>query len=86
MTIWKTGETSASSVRLGRLMQTSLPAIAQAARRDNTKRFRGLYSLLNRNNYYNQTELLNILSEEQCPGGDFFTEKEFTSGEIVQSW
>ena len=42
MTIWKKGETSASSVRLGRLMQTSLPAIAQAARRDNTKRFRGM--------------------------------------------
>lgn len=51
MTIWKKGETSESSVRLGRLMQTSLPAIAQAARRDNTKRFRGLYSLLNRNNF-----------------------------------
>ncbi len=51
MTIWKSGETSASSVRLGRLMQTSLPAIAQAARRDKTKRFRGLYSMLNRNNF-----------------------------------
>ena len=49
--MWKTGETSASSVRLGRLMQTSLPAIAQAARRDKTKRFRGLYSMLNRNNF-----------------------------------
>jgi group II intron reverse transcriptase/maturase len=31
--------------------QTSLPAIAQAARRDKTKRFRGLYSILNRNNF-----------------------------------
>jgi group II intron reverse transcriptase/maturase len=51
MTVWKTGETSASSVRLGRLMQTSLPAIAQLARCDKTKRFRGLYSMLNRNNF-----------------------------------
>ncbi len=51
MTVWKSGETSASSVRLGRLMQTSLPAIAQLARRDKTKRFRGLYSMLNRNNF-----------------------------------
>ncbi|HEX3008096.1 MAG TPA: group II intron reverse transcriptase/maturase, partial [Bacteroidales bacterium] len=32
-------------------MQTSLPAIAQAARHDKTKRFRGLYSMLNRNNF-----------------------------------
>lgn len=46
----RTNETSASSVRLGRLMQTSLPAIAQAARKDKTKRFRGLYSMLNRHN------------------------------------
>ena len=42
---------SSSSVRLGRLMQTSLPAIAQAARKDKTKRFRGLYSMLNRHNF-----------------------------------
>ncbi len=49
--MWKTGETSASSVRLGRLMQTSLPAIAQAARREKTRRFRGLYSMLNRANF-----------------------------------
>ena len=47
----KTSETSASRVRLGRLMQTSLPAIAQAARRDKTRRFRGLYSMLNRTNF-----------------------------------
>ena len=32
-------------------MQTSLPAIAQAARRDKTRRFRGLYSMLNRTNF-----------------------------------
>jgi group II intron reverse transcriptase/maturase len=32
-------------------MQTSLPAIAQAARREKTRRFRGLYSMLNRLNF-----------------------------------
>jgi RNA-directed DNA polymerase len=32
-------------------MQTSLPAIATAARRDGNRRFRGLYSLLNRANF-----------------------------------
>ena len=46
-----TCETSAGSVRLGRLMQTSLPAIATAARRDTNRRFRGLYSMLNRANF-----------------------------------
>jgi hypothetical protein len=51
VTVWKTGETSAGTVRPGRLMQTSLPAIAQAARRDKTRRFRGLYSMLNRANF-----------------------------------
>lgn len=46
-----TYETSEGSVRPGRLMQTSLPAIATAARRDRNKRFRGLYSMLNRANF-----------------------------------
>jgi group II intron reverse transcriptase/maturase len=32
-------------------MQTSLPAIAQAAARDESRRFRGLYSMLNRTNF-----------------------------------
>ena len=45
------GETSASSERLGRLMQTSLPAIAKSARRDVSRSFRGLYSMLNRENF-----------------------------------
>lgn len=47
----ETSETSAGKVRPGRLMQTSLPAIAQAARKDKTRRFRGLYSMLNRANF-----------------------------------
>lgn len=47
----KTSETSAGSVRPGRLMQTSLPGIAQAARRDKERRFRGLYSMLNKANF-----------------------------------
>jgi hypothetical protein len=32
-------------------MQTSLPAIATAAKRDVNRRFRGLYSMLNRANF-----------------------------------
>lgn len=47
----KTRETSAGDVRPGRLMQTSLPAIAQAARKEKGRRFRGLYSMLNRANF-----------------------------------
>ncbi len=46
-----TGTTSAGTVRPGRLMQTSLPAIAQAAKKDKGRRFRGLYSMLNRANF-----------------------------------
>lgn len=50
--MWCTiGETSAGSERPGRLMQTSLPAIATAAKRDGNRRFRGLYSMLNRANF-----------------------------------
>jgi len=43
-------ETSAGKVRPGRLMQNSLPAISRAAKRDQKRRFRGLYSMLNRAN------------------------------------
>jgi RNA-directed DNA polymerase len=44
-------EPSAGTVRLGRLMHNSLPAIAQAAQKDGRRRFRGLYSMLNRWNF-----------------------------------
>jgi RNA-directed DNA polymerase len=67
-------ETSASSERLGRLMQTSLPAIATAARRDVNRRFRGLYSMLNRANF---EVAFNALRKNAATGEDGITWHEY---------
>ncbi len=74
MTVVETGETSASSVRLGRLMQTSLPAIAQAARRDLNRRFRSLYSMLNRANF---EVAFHALRKNAAAGVDGITYREY---------
>lgn len=67
-------ETSAGSVRPGRLMQTSLPAIAQAARRDFNRRFRGLYSMLNRANF---EVAFRALRKKAATGTDGVTYREY---------
>jgi len=46
----RTKETSTGSVRPDILMQTSLSGIVEAAKHDNKRRFRSLYSLLNKTN------------------------------------
>jgi RNA-directed DNA polymerase len=73
--MWCTiGETSAGSERPGRLMQTSLPAIATAARRDGNRRFRGLYSLLNRANF---EVAFHALRKNAATGTDEVTWREY---------
>lgn len=75
--MWCTiGETSAGSVRPGRLMQTSLPAIAQAARRDVNRRFRGLYSMLNRANF---EVAFHALRKDAATGEDEVTWQEYAT-------
>jgi RNA-directed DNA polymerase len=69
-----TRETSAGSVRPGRLMQTSLPAIATAARRDLKRRFRGLYSMLNRANF---EVAFHALRKNAATGEDGVTYREY---------
>lgn len=72
--MWKASNTSASNVRLGRLMRTSLPAIAQAARKDVTRRFRGLYSMLNAANF---KEAFYKLKKNAAAGIDGVTWREY---------
>jgi RNA-directed DNA polymerase len=55
-------------------MQTSLPAIAQAARRDKTRRFRGLYSMLNRANF---EVAYRALRKDASAGEDGVTYREY---------
>ena len=68
------GEPSAGTVRPGRLMQNSLPAIAQAARKDGKRRFRGLYSMLNR---WNFEAAYHALRKDAAVGEDGVTYREY---------
>jgi len=70
----KTSELSAGNVRPGRLMQTSLPAIAQAAKKDKARRFRGLYSMLNRANF---EVAYHALHKDAAAGEDGVTYREY---------
>jgi len=55
-------------------MQTSLPAIATAARRDLNRRFRGLYSMLNRANF---EVAFHALRKNAATGADGVTYREY---------
>jgi group II intron reverse transcriptase/maturase len=55
-------------------MQTSLPAIAQAAQRDKARRFRGLYSMLNRENL---EVAYHALRKDAAAGEDGVTYREY---------
>jgi RNA-directed DNA polymerase len=70
----KASTTSAGMVRPGRLMQNSLPAIAQAAKRDKGRRFRGLYSMLNKENF---EVAYHALHKNAAAGEDGITYREY---------
>lgn len=55
-------------------MQTSLPAIAQAAKKDKGRRFRGLYSMLNRANF---EVAYHAINKDAAVGEDGVTYREY---------
>ena len=82
--MWCTmSETSAGSERPGRLTQTSLPAIAKAARCDLNRRFRGLYSMLNRANFEVAFHALNKNAATGVDGVTFQEYEKNLSGNLL---